>query len=226
MRISRACLAATAVMIGAGLEGGSFAQGAGDAPPPALAEILEDCAACHGADGMGDPALQAPRLAGQGARYLAEQLSHFAEGRRGADAADAPGSTMAAAAAELDEAEILALARHYSTLASPPPGAAALRDAGALEAAGPAARGAAFFRDNCAACHGGAAQGADILYTPNLALLDAAYLRRQIENFRAGRRGGEGASSRAKGMRELAFLLDDDAALEDLAAFLFGVEAR
>ena len=41
----------------------------------------------------------------------------------------------------------------------------------------------------CAACHGAAGEGNQALGAPPLAGQDAAYLARQLHNFKAGRRG-------------------------------------
>ena len=41
----------------------------------------------------------------------------------------------------------------------------------------------------CAGCHGNDAGGRDYMYAPNLTGLDADYLKRQLLNFRQGKRG-------------------------------------
>jgi cytochrome c oxidase subunit 2 len=65
------------------------------------------CAACHGADGRGIAATQAPRLKGMSDWYLARQLKNFKEGVRGAHAQDAVGTQMGLMAGMLtDDAEI------------------------------------------------------------------------------------------------------------------------
>lgn len=64
-------------------------------------------------------------------------------------------------------------------------------DSGAvLEAFTPAAapRGKAVFT-TCAGCHGNGAQGRAEMFAPNLTGQDPEYLKRQIANFREGRRG-------------------------------------
>ena len=43
----------------------------------------------------------------------------------------------------------------------------------------------------CATCHGGAGQGNPVVGGPSLAGLEPWYLRKQLENFRAGIRGSE-----------------------------------
>ena len=49
-----------------------------DAQPAVGQAQYAVCAACHGAQGEGNQMLNAPRLAGQGAWYIARQLDHFA----------------------------------------------------------------------------------------------------------------------------------------------------
>jgi cytochrome c oxidase subunit 2 len=53
------------------------------------------CAACHGQQGEGLPALNAPKLAGQSAWYMRRQLQGYKAGRRGADEDDIYGRQMA-----------------------------------------------------------------------------------------------------------------------------------
>jgi len=52
------------------------------------------CAACHGANGMGNKALNAPRIAGQEPWYLERQLKNYKGGIRGADPKDTYGMQM------------------------------------------------------------------------------------------------------------------------------------
>ncbi|HNP62870.1 MAG TPA: c-type cytochrome [Woeseiaceae bacterium] len=52
------------------------------------------CAYCHGGDGMGNQALNAPRIAGMSDWYIARQLSNFKEGVRGAHPGDYYGFQM------------------------------------------------------------------------------------------------------------------------------------
>lgn len=59
------------------------------------------CAACHGADGRGVQAMNAPRLAGMSDWYLVTQLRNFKAGVRGAHSGDMYGPQMASMAAIL-----------------------------------------------------------------------------------------------------------------------------
>lgn len=59
------------------------------------------CGACHGADGRGIQATNAPRLKGMSDWYMARQLKNFRDGVRGGHAQDLHGSQMALFAAML-----------------------------------------------------------------------------------------------------------------------------
>jgi cytochrome c oxidase subunit 2 len=75
------------------------------------------CAACHGANGEGNQALNAPPLAGQHDWYIVRQLVNFKAGLRGAAAADTFGAQMRPMAATLaDEAAINNVAAYLATL--------------------------------------------------------------------------------------------------------------
>lgn len=67
------------------LTGGNVARGQ---------TLYQPCAACHGANGEGNEALNAPALAGQNDWYLMNQLVNFKEGYRGYDSRDRYGSQM------------------------------------------------------------------------------------------------------------------------------------
>ncbi|OZI62869.1 c-type cytochrome [Bordetella genomosp. 11] len=144
------------------------------------------CAACHGAKGEGNPAGGFPRLAGQGAEYLAKQLDDIADGVR-------PSPLMAPIAKGLDPTQRKAVAAYYAGL--PPPYSAAAVEASADAAVTPAQRGAWLATRGdwgknlpaCNQCHGpgGVGVGAAI---PALAGQSADYLANQLKAWQAGRR--------------------------------------
>jgi len=74
------------------------------------------CAACHGPDGRGNEAVQAPPLAGQSDWYLLSQLHKFKAGWRGGDPADTWGATMRPNALMLDDAAMLNVVAYIQTL--------------------------------------------------------------------------------------------------------------
>ena len=61
------------------------------------------CGTCHGPDGRGIEATNAPRLKGMSDWYLVTQLKNFRTGVRGAHAQDMYGSQMALMAAMLND---------------------------------------------------------------------------------------------------------------------------
>ena len=144
-------------------------QGTGSGAPP--------CVACHGASGEGNPAMNAPRLAGLGASYLEEQLSAFADGKRA-------NPTMTSVAKALKPDQRQAVAAYYSGLAAPPAPAPAPVPAGAWLAT----RGR--WAENlpaCDACHGPNGVGVGAAFPP-LAGLPAAYTEEQLQAWRTGAR--------------------------------------
>ena len=75
------------------------------------------CAACHGARGEGNAALQALALAARSDWYLATQLTNYKAGLRGADSRDTYGAPMRAVAATLpDEKAIADVVAYIATL--------------------------------------------------------------------------------------------------------------
>lgn len=70
------------------------------------------CLACHGPAGLGNPLAGFPRLSGQHAAYIAEQLKAFREGKR----IDDQHQMMSAIAKKMSDADIKALANYISGL--------------------------------------------------------------------------------------------------------------
>lgn len=149
-------------------------NGASGAPP---------CTACHGARGEGNAALQAPRLAGVGEAYLAEQLAAFAAGTR-------VNSVMSPVAKVLTAPEQAAVAVYFSRLPSPYGATEPSRtgSADASEGAELAVRGK--WADNlpgCDQCHGPAGVGVGAVFPPLIGL-PSAYTVAQVEAWQKGRR--------------------------------------
>jgi cytochrome c553 len=148
---------------------------------PLLADDLpvRNCTWCHGASAQG--VSMAPRLAGQRADYLANELEAFASHQR-----DEFLSTkyMWYATAHLDPSTARNLAEYFSAL---PPESAKDGDS-AL-----AAEGRILFENGvpneniaaCQACHGPEAQG--VREIPRLSGLSYGYLKRRLEDWSRGR---------------------------------------
>jgi cytochrome c553 len=122
--------------------GGTLQPHPGDVSP--INKLVEaSCAACHGVDGNSS-APQFPKIAGQNADYIAEQLRAFKDGTRKSDVMSAPVSG-------LTDVQITELARYFSEKKVIPD---------TVQNAHLASVGARIFRQAtatppCAACHGG-----------------------------------------------------------------------
>jgi cytochrome c553 len=146
--------------------------------------MVRNCTWCHGGSAQGYS--PAPRLAGQRAPYIYQELASFAHHTR-----DAPFSKqyMWGAAANLSPPAARALSTYFSNL---PPRAA---DDGIRELA---ARGEAIYQRGmpeeniaaCVACHGPNAEGVGAI--PRLGGLDYNYLRRRLEQWAEGYHGALG----------------------------------
>lgn len=168
---------------------------------------LEQCARCHGYDGMGRATGAFPFIGGQGERYLLGSLRAFAGGRRAS-------GIMQPIAAGLNADTMAALARHYARGGGPargaPDPAGDVGRGGELATAGsPADRVPA-----CRHCHGPGRLAPNAIF-PELAGQNFDYLVTQLELWRAGTRGG---TEWARIMAAVAEPLSDRQ-IRDLAAF-------
>jgi cytochrome c oxidase subunit 2 len=169
------------------------------------------CAACHGATGEGNVALNAPRLSGQGAWYLERQLTLFKQGARGTHEKDVFGKMMAPMAATLaDDTAIANVAAYIATLPEAP---------AATTIKGDAQNGRQRYA-TCAACHGRNGQGVAATNAPRLQGMSDWYMARQLKNFRDGVRGAHAQDIYGAQMALIAGMLYDDAAIGDILAYI------
>jgi len=170
------------------------------------------CSACHGPDGQGNPALNAPKLAGQESWYLERQLYGFRHQLRGADPKDTYGQQMAPMAATLaDEAAVRNVVAYIASL---PAGERA-----PATVSGNAAHGKEIY-GTCANCHGASGEGVWATNAPRLQGMSDWYLKRQLENFKGGVRGAHVDDFPGAQMALLATVLNDDKAVADVLAYL------
>lgn len=169
------------------------------------------CAACHGPNGEGNPALNAPGIAGQSQSYLMRQLWDFKKGKRGAADGDTIGAQMRPMAMTLADGE--AIANVAAFIAALPPASPA------ATVEGDAAHGQKLYNSKCGACHGGQGWGNEELYTPRLAIIGDAYLVRQVRNFQNGLRGAHQDAQYGKQMAMMAKAVSAEE-LNDIVAFL------
>jgi cytochrome c553 len=72
----------------------------------------------------------------------------------------------------------------------------------------------------CVTCHGNKGEGNPTLNAPAIGGQDAAYLERQLRNYRSDRRGTHKADTIGAQMRALASTLVDDAAVATVAKYI------
>ena len=187
----------------------SLARPAGDAG--AGKPLYATCAGCHGAQGEGNPALNAPKLSGQGDWYLKRQLIYFKSGARGAHEQDVYGKQMAAMAATLaDETAIDNVVAYIGTLPDAP-------------APGTLKNDAAEGRNRyvtCGTCHGRNGRGTQATNAPRLAGMSDWYMVRQLANFKQRIRGAHPKDPYGPQMVSMAEILPDDKAIADVVAYI------
>jgi cytochrome c oxidase subunit 2 len=195
----------------AGLPTFDETQALAAADPHAGAGQYAVCAACHGAAGEGNPALNAPRLAGQDAWYLRRQLHAFRSGVRGAHERDTYGAQMRPFAAMLaDETSIRNLAAYVESL----PGHSQVATVD-----GNVDRGRRLY-GTCASCHGREGQGIWALNAPRLADMSDWYLVRQLLNFQHGVRGAHRQDFYGWQMATFADSLKNERSINDVVAYI------
>jgi len=186
------------------------ANAAGDAAKGKAAYAV--CAACHGANGMGNKALNAPQIAGQEPWYLERQLNNFKGGIRGANPKDTYGMQMRPMALTL--ANDQAVSDMAAFLSSMP-----VSKSSESTVKGDATAGKASYMI-CQTCHGPKGGGNKALNSPNLTGLQDWYIVRQLKNFKAGIRGTKSGDLFGMQMRPMAMTLANDAAINNVAAYI------
>ncbi len=169
------------------------------------------CSACHGAQGEGNPTLNAPKIAGQEGWYLRRQLEHFKTGVRGANPKDVFGAQMAAMMATLADATAIEdVIAHIGTLPD---------IASVPTVVGDVDRGADIYT-TCRACHGTAGQGTQAVNAPRQAGMSDWYLSTQLKNFKDGVRGRHPRDLYGTQMAMMAQMLKDETSINDVVAYV------
>ena len=169
------------------------------------------CAACHGANGEGNVAMNAPRLSGQGAWYLERQLQLFKQGARGTHEKDMFGKMMAPMAATL--ADDTAIADVVGLHRGPAGRAGAGNDQGRRGQGPPALRDVRRLPRRRRARDRGDQR-------PRLQGMSDWYMATQLKNFRDGVRGAHAQDIYGAQMALIAGMLADDAAIGDILAYI------
>lgn len=174
------------------------------------------CAACHGANGEGNVALNGPALAGQEAWYVERQLKNFKAGIRGSHKDDVFGMQMRPMASMLTNDAAVTKMANYIAVMTPAEIAPTVE--------GNAATGKALYTV-CAACHGADGKGLKAMNGPSLVLQQDWYVVRQLKNFKAGVRGSDSKDLFGMQMKPMASMLTTDQAINDLAAYLNALQS-
>ena len=170
------------------------------------------CQACHGANGIGNKALNSPNIAGQEPWYLERQLKNFQAGIRGADPKDKYGMQMRPMALTLtDDQSIRDMSAYVSSM--PVKRNVVKTIKGNLD------KGKAIYA-LCQECHGLAGEGNKTLNSPRLAGLQDWYLVRQLKNFKSGIRGKKKDDVFGMQMRPMAMSLENDETIKNVAAYI------
>ncbi|MEM1114119.1 MAG: c-type cytochrome [Pseudomonadota bacterium] len=190
------------------------AMAAGDAA--AGQALYATCSACHGAQGEGNEALNAPRLTHLEPVYIVAQLQKFKDGLRGGAGASPAAMQMAPMAAVLPDTQaMLNVSAYIATLGGG-------QSAATVE--GDATLGGDYYNQFCGACHGAGAIGNTALNSPRLAGADDWYLLAQVEAFRGGSRGAHPDDRTGRQMTAMAAILPSDQAVRDVVAYIRSLE--
>ena len=170
------------------------------------------CAACHGQNGEGNLALNAPKIAGQEDWYIRQQIDYYKLGARGTHPDDIYGAQMAPMAAILVNDQALNNVTAYIDT---------LPDVTAPETVtGDLAVGADLYQGKCSICHGENGQGLWGTHAPRLAGMTDWYLVRQLQNFKQGVRGTHPEDQLGYQMTHMVSALADDEAINDVVAYI------
>ena len=175
-------------------------------------QLYATCAACHGVQAEGNPALHAPKLSGLGDWYLQRQLKNYKLGARGAHDKDVFGKMMAPMAATLsDDTAIDNVSAYIQTLSD--------RSAPAT-VKGNANNGQRLYVTTCGTCHGPNGRGVQSMNAPALKGMSDWYLVTQLKNFKHGIRGAHPQDMYGSQMVLMAEILPDERAINDLVAYI------
>ena len=186
----------------AGVCGAAAMAAAPPAPvsvPDTLAQRLQPCMACHGAQGQASREGYLPRIAGKPAAYLYQQLINFRDGRRS-------NAAMAGLLAYQSEAYLREIAGYFAALnlpqkplPAPTANAAVLARGQQLVLQGDGERKL----PACTACHGTALTGS-LQAVPGLLGLPRDYLIAQLGAWQTGTRQALAPDCMAQITRRLA----------------------
>jgi len=187
-------------------------QALADGDPVQGQAMYAICAACHGANGEGNVALNAPKLAGQEDWYLRRQLSYYKRGIRGSQPGDLHGPQMMPMASTLATDAMVSNVAAY--IAAMPDVAVADTVSGDAEA------GRKLYEFTCGVCHSEQGQGIWAVNAPRLAGMSDWYLVRQLQYYKSGARGAHRDDEFGYQMVSMVQALAGDQAINNVVAYI------
>ncbi|MDQ2078487.1 c-type cytochrome [Marinimicrobium sp. ABcell2] len=173
--------------------------------------LYASCASCHGPEGQGNRAMNAPKISGLPTWYLQRQLRFYNDRVRGFHQDDVYGQQMAAMMAVLPTEEAIDhVVAYIDTLPDEPAPTTIDRDI---------RRGESLYR-NCASCHGDDGRGNYATSAPPLAGQHDWYLKQQLENYQRGIRGSHSRDYYGSQMMMMARTIHNDQAMLDLITYI------
>lgn len=170
------------------------------------------CASCHGQQGEGLQALNAPKLNGLQPWYIERQIKYYQEGVRGAHPDDVYGRQMAPMANMLSTDDAIRNVAAYISQ---------LPETNAPDTvSGDASRGMSIYNANCAACHGEDGRGSWATDAPNLVGMSDWYAVTQLNNFRAEIRGAHSDDDYGEQMVSFATAMRNPQQVNDVISYL------
>jgi len=172
--------------------------------------LYQVCASCHGLNGEGNAALNAPKLSGQESWYVKRQLAYFKHGVRGTNPEDTYGAQMAPMAATLvDESAMKNVAAYIESLPDKP---------AASTIKGDIKNGKKLYT-TCSKCHGKQAEGRWSVNAPRIAGMSDWYLLTQLKNFKQGLRGAHTDDITGRQMESMVISLNEEK-MQDIIAYI------
>jgi len=170
------------------------------------------CASCHGQQGEGNQALNAPKLNGLQPWYIERQIKYYQQGVRGAHPDDQYGLQMAPMAGMLATDDAI---RNVAAYISQLPVTSAT-----ATVSGDSANGMSIYNANCAACHGREGQGSWATDAPSLAGMSDWYILTQLRNFKAEIRGAHAEDDYGEQMVSFSTAMRNEEQLNDVVSYL------
>ncbi len=179
------------------------------------------CAICHGNDGGGNQALDAPNLTHLSPAYMTRQITAFKAGWRTGDKPSSPATVMATAIAAIDPSTLELAVNQAAALPVAWPEPQAADDlSGRNTAPVNLKKGRDHYTAFCGSCHGTSADGNELLGAPSLLGMSSSYLARQYQAFASGLRGGKTSDRFAQQMGRLAKALPNVDQIDNVMAYV------